>query len=162
MYIITYKQGGVAQAAAHLEESTALSQKAGLESTSNITDVAMFGPVDAHEPENLADWRLSLRSNIQLQDRLKIVVLTHANHVFSLAQPGATIPTGEELPSPISAAAAKYALLNADKAQDWFPKIWENFLATAKSERATVAGVETWVKTNWIVFALLWQDKLGV
>lgn len=160
MYVVTYKQDGVAQAQPHLTEPTATAQVAALQATQGVTEVVTFGPVTPTEAENDTDYRLLLRGNYQLQERLKMVVLTRANYVFGWAQPGAVIPEGETQPNAISAAAAKYALLNVDRAQDWFPKIWENFLATAKPDRVTVAGIEAWVKTNWPIFALLWQDKL--
>lgn len=160
MYIITYMQEATAQAALHLIEDTATAQAAILQGTEGVSDVVLFGPVLAQEPENLADWRLNLRSNSQLQDRLKIVVLTRANNIFTWAQPNETPPQGEEKPDAMSVAAAQYAILNAAKSQDWFPVLWENFLAKATQQRVTVAGIEAWAKTNWPIFALLWQDKL--
>jgi hypothetical protein len=159
MYILTYKQDNTAQVAVHLTEGTATAQAAVLQATQGVTDVAQFGPVTATEADNDTDFRLAHRGDYELQDRLRISVITRANYMFGWATANQA-PEGEAVPSPTEAAAAKYAILNADQPGQWFPKIWENFIATLKPERTTVAGVEAWVKANWGVFALLWQDKL--
>lgn len=161
MYVVTYKQqDGAAQAQPHLTEPTATAQASALQATEGVTEVAVFGPVTATEAENDTDFRLSHRSDYLLQDRLRLAVLTRANYMFSWATANQA-PDGEAVPSPTEALAAKYAILNADLPQNWFPKLWENFIATLKPERTSVAGIEAWVKANWGIFALLWADKLA-
>lgn len=158
MYVITYKQDGAAQAQPHLTYPTAVAQLAELQATNGVTEVVCIGPLVATEAENDTDFRLSHRSDTLLQDRLRLAVLTRANFMWATANQA---PEGEAVPSPTEAAAAKYAILQADLPQNWFPKIWENFIATLKPERTSVAGIEAWVKANWGVFALLWADKLA-
>jgi Rieske Fe-S protein len=159
MYILTYTQEGAAQVAVHLTDTTATAQAAALQATEGVTDVVKFGPVAATEAENDTDFRLSHKGDYLLQDRLRLAVLTRANYMFGWATANQA-PEGETVPSASEAAAAKYAILNADQPGQWFPKIWENFIVTLKPERTTVAGIEAWVKANWPVFALLWADKL--